>query len=100
MHSVAPQQTVTCSSGSHQSRPLNDRIFAAIACRSGAMPQVMAYWLNPSRMARQAASLTSSGGSKSGIPWPRLIAPYRWASRVISRMTDSVKYWTRLASMR
>src|SRR5262249_7282538 len=99
MHSVAPQQTVTCSSASAPSRRVNARIFAAIACRSGAAPQVTAYWLNPSRIAWHAASFTSSGGSNSGSPWPRLIAPCRWASRVVSRMTDSVKCWTRLASM-
>ena len=51
-----------------------------------------------SRIARQAASFTSSGGSKSGIPCPRLIAPCFWAIRVISRITDSVKNRTRSAS--
>ena len=51
MHSVAPQQTVTCRSGSTQSRPLNRRAFSATATRRSATPQVMAYWLNPSRIA-------------------------------------------------
>ena len=35
-------------------------------------------------MASAAARLTSSGPSKSGKPWLRLIAPCRWASPVIS----------------
>src|SRR2546421_11531836 len=50
-------------------------------------------------MARQAASFTSCGVSKSGIPWPRLTAPCWLARRVISRMTASVKYCTRSASI-
>src|SRR5262249_5113754 len=50
-------------------------------------------------MARQAASLTACGASKSGMPWPRFSASYWADNRVISRMTDSLKYCTRLASM-
>src|SRR5882724_7410992 len=41
-------------------------------------------------IASQAASFISSGAEKSGKPCERLIAPYRFAWRVISRMTDSV----------
>src|SRR6266404_1250798 len=41
-------------------------------------------------IASQAASFTSSGAEKSGKPCERLIAPYRFDWRVISRMTDSV----------
>ena len=74
MHSVAPQQTVTLASASH-SMPLNALALSAIAWRRSAVPQVMAYWLKPSGMAWHAASFISSGGSKSGIPWPRLTAP-------------------------
>src|SRR5438067_13703125 len=36
--------------------------------------------------------LTSSGAAKSGNPCDRLTAPYFIASRVISRMTDSVNW--------
>src|SRR5688572_11980613 len=100
MHSVAPQQTVTFLSGSQSVRPLNARTCLAIACRSTGAPHVMAYWLCPSWIARQAASFSSCGVSKSGMPCARLIAPCRLASRVISRMTDSLKYVTRCASMR
>jgi hypothetical protein len=31
------------------------------------------------------------GAGQSGKPWPKLTAPYLTASRLISRMTDSVK---------
>ena len=41
-------------------------------------------------MAACAAAFSSAGAAKSGNPCDRLIAPWRWASRVISRMTDSV----------
>ncbi len=54
------------------------------------MPHVIGYWLWSSAIARRAASLTSSGAAKSGNPWPRLIAPWSSARRVISRITDSV----------
>jgi A/G-specific adenine glycosylase len=37
-----------------------------------------------------AFCLMSSGAAQSGNPWPRLTAPYFIASRVISRITDSV----------
>src|SRR5579859_2829817 len=43
-------------------------------------------------MAARAASLTSGGAGKSGNPCARLTASYCNARRVISRMTDSVKY--------
>src|SRR2546429_9375614 len=39
-----------------------------------------------------ATRLTSSGAAKSGNPCDRLTAPYFMASRVISRMTDSVNW--------
>src|SRR5213075_2128499 len=41
-------------------------------------------------MACIATRLMSSGAAKSGKPCERLTAPYFIASRVISRMTDSV----------
>ncbi len=41
-------------------------------------------------MAVQAASLSSGGHAKSGIPCARLTASWAIARRVISRITDSV----------
>src|SRR6266850_451819 len=88
--SVEPQQTVISVSGSTAS-PCVARIWPAMASRRLFAPQVMAYWLTPSAIAWRAACLISSGASKSGKPWARLIAPWSIACRVISRMTDSVK---------
>jgi hypothetical protein len=51
----------------------------------------MAYWLISSRTASHAAVLSSAGQEKSGKPWARLMASYCRDSRVISRITDSVK---------
>ena len=98
MHSVAPQQTVTFSSGS-QGMPLKRRTFSAIACRSGGAPQVMAYWLKPSWIALAAASLSCLRGFEVGHALAEVDRPVAVGQRVISRMTDSVKYWTRAASM-
>src|SRR5688572_22427848 len=42
-------------------------------------------------MASTAFCLMSAGAGQSGKPWPRFTAPYFAASRLISRMTDSVK---------
>ena len=90
--SVAPQVTVTWVSGSIAPQPGNWRaVVAAIASRSGLLPQVMAYWLMSSATAAAAAALSSGGHGKSGKPWARLTAPAATASRFISRMTDSVK---------
>src|SRR6266536_1207810 len=50
----------------------------------------MAYWLTSASMAALAACFSSGGQGKSGNPWARLIASCSSASRVISRMTDSV----------
>src|SRR3990172_4652857 len=50
-------------------------------------------------MARWAASRSSLGGGKLGIPWARLTPPYWLLTRVISRITDSVNPWTRLEIM-
>src|SRR5262245_54939544 len=41
-------------------------------------------------MARHAAALISGGAGKSGIPWAKLTAPYRWASIDMPRITLSV----------
>src|SRR5437762_14327834 len=62
-----------------------------MAWRSERAPQVIAYWLTSPSIARRAASFTSAGAAKSGKPWERFTAPCRWARRVISRITDSVK---------
>src|SRR5580704_9451803 len=43
-------------------------------------------------MAARAASFTSAGAGKSGKPCAKLTAPCCRARRVISRITDSVKY--------
>ena len=50
----------------------------------------MAYWLMSAAIARIATCLMSSGAAKSGNPWERFTAPCFIASRVISRITDSV----------
>ena len=44
--------------------------------RSRFAPQVMAYWLMSARMARAAASLSTSGAGKLGKPCARLMAPW------------------------
>src|SRR5437762_8432316 len=62
-----------------------------MASRNGLAPHVIAYWLMSASIARLAASLISSGAAKSGKPCARLIALCLIASRVMSRMTDSVK---------
>src|SRR6185295_15844400 len=65
--------------------------------RSAGLPQVIAYWLMSPWIAAHAASFIGSGIGKSGNPCARLIAPYWFAMRVISRMTDSVKLLARFA---
>jgi len=70
-----------------QRQPMNRDCFRARACRKFGAPQVMAYWCGPWRAARSAAFNKASGGSKSGKPWDRLIAPCALATRVILRMT-------------
>jgi hypothetical protein len=64
----------------------------AIASRSGRAPQVTAYWLTSSWIAAIAAAFTSGGAAKSGKPCERFTPLCRSFSRVISRMTDSVKW--------
>jgi hypothetical protein len=62
----------------------------ASALRISGEPQVIAYWCLPASIASFAAWTNAAGGSKSGKPCDRLIAPCRCATRVISRMRDSV----------
>src|SRR5688500_13549311 len=66
-----------------------------MARRSRGVPHVIAYWWKSPSSARWAASTSARGGGKFGIPWARLIPSYWLFTRVISRMTDSVKPWTR-----
>src|SRR5579859_5505771 len=94
MASVAPHDTVISRSAS-TSRPQATDCVRATALRSAATPHVVAYWLCPSRSAFAAASTIRGSVSKSGKPCAKLIArsgplSSRF-SRVISRMTDSVK---------
>src|SRR5207247_6335313 len=79
------------STGGHPNRAY----FAAMASRIAGDPHVTGYWFTPALMACRAASLTSSGASKSGKPWARLMARCSSARRVISRITDSVNRETR-----
>src|SRR2546425_3700051 len=92
--SVAPQVTVSSVSGSTV-MPYQSAYFRASASRRRLAPQVIAYWLMSARIARAAASLMTSGAGKLGKPWARLMAPCSLATRVIPRMTDSVKPWVR-----
>src|ERR1700722_16092684 len=62
-----------------------------MALRRDFAPHVMAYWLMSAEMASCAARLISAGAGKSGKPCERFTALCRSASRVISRITDSVK---------
>src|SRR5215467_11594618 len=62
-----------------------------MALRNDFAPQVIAYWLMSRAMASCAADLISAGAGKSGNPCARLTALCAMASRVISRITDSVK---------
>src|SRR6266513_3777174 len=94
--SVAPQVTVTCVIGL-MARRYQSWYFAANAFGSRAAPQVMAYWLTSSRIARAAASFRTSGQGKLGKPCERLMASCSFASRVIPRITDSVKACVRRA---
>src|SRR5437879_5467199 len=96
MASVAPQVTVSSVSGSTV-MPYQAAYFLASASRSRFAPQVMAYWLMSSLMAQAAASLMTAGAGKFGNPCARLIALCSVATRVIARMTDSVKPWVRRA---
>jgi hypothetical protein len=89
--SVDPQVTVISVSGSI-SNPRYHFVFLAIASRKSFAPQVIAYWLTSSAIACIATRLMSSGAAKSGKPCDKLTAPCFIASRVISRMTDSVNW--------
>jgi hypothetical protein len=51
-------------------------------------PQVTAYWCGPSRRIRQRRH-QGRRRIEVGKPWDRLMASYRFATRVMRRMTDS-----------
>src|SRR5258708_1961231 len=55
----------------------------------------MLYWFASAVMASRAAVLMSSGALKSGNPCARFTALCSMASRLISRITDSVKFAVR-----
>ena len=57
---------------------------SATAMRNSGMPGPGGYWLCPLAMADRATSSMPAGPSVSGKPWPRLTAPVRTASAVIS----------------
>ncbi len=96
MASVAPHVTVISVSGSTL-RPYHSAYLRASASRNRLAPHVIAYWFTSSRIACTAASFSTAGAGKFGNPWARLIAPCSLASRVMPRMTDSVKDWVRWA---
>ncbi len=86
------------SSGS-QAIPLNDLAFSAIARRSaGAHPRDGVLVVSFEDCLR-CRLLHLRRRVKVGHSLRRLIAPYLWASRVISRITDSVKTCTRSAKI-
>jgi len=77
--------------------PYQLRYFSAIASLSAGLPHVIAYWLMSPWIAAHAASFIGAGIGKSGNPCARFIAPYWLATRVISRITDSVNVLARFA---
>ena len=90
MASVEPMVTTISVSGSRV-RPMNRPHFRASAWRKLGAPMVMGYWWGPKRLTSASRSIMAWGGSKSGKPWARLMAPTSMAIRVIRRMTESVK---------
>src|SRR5262245_22705975 len=60
-----------------------------MASRSGRIPRLWAYLVRPSRMARTAASRTTSGVSKSGSPNSRCTTSCPWRSSSCARSNTS-----------
>ncbi len=89
MASVLPQVTRTSVSGS-MSMPMKCVCFFARASLKLGAPHVTAYWCGPSRATSARRSVSSFGGSKSGNPWDRLIAPHSLEMRVMRLITESV----------
>src|SRR5213079_1865999 len=96
MASVAPHVTLISVSGLTV-MPYQPPYFRASASRSRFAAQVMAYWFTSSAVARAAACFSTSGAAKFGNPCARLMASCSLASRVIPRITDSVKPCVRRA---
>ena len=88
--SVEPMVTTISVSGSSV-RPMKRPALRASACRKFGAPIVMGYWCGPSALTSARRSVSALGGSKSGKPCARLIAPQSMLMRVIRRMTESVK---------
>ena len=89
MASVEPMVTTISFSGSRV-RPMKRPHLRARACRKLGAPMVMGYWWGPRRLTSARRSSISRGGSKSGNPWARLMAPQSREIRVIRRITESV----------
>ena len=89
MASVEPMVTTISVSGSSL-RPMNRPHFLASACRKFGAPIVIGYWCGPSVLISASRSVSALGGSKSGNPCARLIAPQPSAIRVMRRITESV----------
>src|SRR3972149_5125641 len=58
-------------------------------------PHVMAYWWKSPSRARWAASTSSRGGGKLGMPWARVMPPGWGPPRGLARITRSVNPCTR-----
>ena len=89
MASVEPMVTTISVSGSSV-RPMKRPALRASACRKFGAPIVMGYWCGPSALTSARRSVSALGGSKSGKPCARLIAPHARLTRVMRRMTESV----------
>ena len=90
MASVEPMVTTISVSGSRV-RPMKRPHFLARAWRKLGAPMVMGYWCGPWWLTSSRRSSMALGGSKSGKPWARLMAPHSREIRVIRRITESVK---------
>ena len=90
MASVEPMVTTISVSGSRV-RPMKRPHFLARAWRKLGAPMVMGYWWGPWWLTSSKRSSMALGGSKSGKPWARLMAPHSREIRVIRRITESVK---------
>ena len=93
--SVEPMVTTMFVSGS-MGMPMNLPHLRLTARRKFGAPIVIGYWCGPSWLTSRSRSVMAFGGSKSGKPCAKLIAPQSRLTRVIRRMTESVKCWFRL----
>ena len=88
--SVEPMVTTISVSGAYF-MPMKRSHLRESAWRKFGAPIVMGYWCGPSWLTSSSRSVIALGGSKSGKPCARLIAPQSMLMRVIRRMTESVK---------